>query len=175
MAKAPKAVVEPVLVPGRMRDCSALIKRLGEVRRDLERTETAMNAELATVNTKHQKLAEPFVKEAASLERRIEAYCDKWRGPLTGGGKRKSFKFPDGDISWRKLPAKVSLRGVEKVIEFCQGKRAFAKFIRVAIEPNKQAMLDDPKHALKIPGVSIGSDGETFDIAPFETCLEEVA
>lgn len=177
MAKATrkKAAAEPAFaVPTTIEECDGFIRRYGELQRQRRRIETAMNEDLAKVKARYEIEAAPLGQQVADLARGIEAFCVSWRDALTQGGKTKTYGFGAGEVSWRALPAKVTVKKsmLEQAIEFCR--RRFPEFVRVKEEINKEAMLAAPERAMRVPGVSIGSDGESFDIAPFEAALEEL-
>lgn len=66
-------------------------------------------------------------------------------------------------------PPKVSLRGVDKVLELLKANKTLSKkFVRVKEEINKDAILADPKAVADIKGISISSGVEDFVIKPFE-------
>lgn len=152
----------------------AAIARIGVLQRERERIATAMNEELAAVKAAAEARAKPLGEEIAALASGVQAWCESHREDLTKGGRIKTHRFGAGSVNWRARPPKVSIRGVEKVLEDMM-RLGLSRFIRTKMEPNKEAMLAEPDVAAAITGVKIGSAGEDFVIRPFETELEEVA
>ena len=161
-------------VPQSMTEANDYVKRIGRAQRDRDHLEIVMNDELAMIKTTYEEKAAPYKSMIEDLTNGLHVYCAANREELTKGGKSKTYKFPAGEINWRRRPPKVTIKGAEAVI-----KRLLAgglkQFLRQKITINKEAMLADPKAAEAVEGVSIGSDGEDFVITPFETELEEVA
>lgn len=175
MAKRGKKAAALVDVPQSGAACDAKIDRIGELRRALRRREAAMNDELARIKAGHAEAVLAIQAELAAAERSVQAYCETFRAVLTSGGKTKTYRFNAGDVSWRTLPPSVTLRDVKRIVAHCQASKALLRFLRVRTEPDKEAMLKEPDVAVTIPGVSVGSEGEQFEIKPNEQRLEEVA
>lgn len=162
-------------VPQTGGECDRMIERIGQVQRELEHRQTAMNDDLAARKAQHEEGAATFKTELAGLVQGVQAYCEAHRDEMTEEGRVKFHRFPAGEVAWRARPPAVTLRKVADVIEACLRRRGFDRFLRVKHEVDKEAMLREPEAAVTIPGVSIGSAGEDFAIKPFETELEEVA
>jgi len=165
------------VVPQDKTGADAMIRRIGEAQRERQNIETAMNEGIAALKAAAEERAKPVAAEIELLTRGIQTWCAAHRDELTDNGKRKFYRFGSGDINWRDRPPKVSLRGVDSIIDYLKTRRSvkFRKFLRVKFEVNKEAMLADAKTAGKIEGVKIGSAGEDFVITPLETKLEQVA
>ena len=152
------------------------IAALGRTRRELARLETVMNDRLAAAKTDYAMAAQPLRVARDEAEAAIEAWCDAHRDELTEGGRSKSYRFDAGEIAWRAKPPKVNVRNVEKALAWVlEAGARFRRFLRVSHELDKEAMLKEAELAGEIPGVKIKSDGEAFDIKPFETELAEKA
>ena len=161
---------EAIAVPQSREACDALIAELGRERRKLDGIELGLKQSTAELKDKAEGAAAPVKERIALLAQQVEAYCAAHRERLTDGGKTKTVEFAAGTVSWRQRPAAVSFkRGtkVDEVLAFVLGAGArFRKFVRISRELNKEAMLAAPELATEIPGVSIGSGGETFAIEP---------
>ncbi len=157
-------------VPQNRDDCDAMIRQLGDLRREIARIEADMNDRLARIKERFEERAEPLRDKATELLSGIEHYCAANREELTGGGKVKFHRFKNGDVNWRKRPSKVTLRGTEAVIERLK-ELGLKRFIRTAEQVNKEAVLSDPEAVKSVKGLSIGSEGEDFVVEPFEAEL----
>lgn len=171
--KAPTALVD---VPQDTVSASARIARIGELRRELARRATVLHDAIAVVTAEHAEAMKPLQAELAQAEAAVQAFCEGRRAALTQGNKVKFYRFDAGEVSWRTLPPAVSIRDAKRVVAHCLANKKLQRFLRFAEpKPDKEAMLKEPEVATAIPGVSIGSAGETFEIAPHELQLERGA
>ncbi len=140
-----------------------------------------------------ERTAGPLKARIRQIEAELQAYAEANRSKLLEG-EEKHHDMPAGRLGWRSNPASVDWKSkfnAEKIIE---GVKALAErlaasdgpedqdnavlvdtFIRLKEEPNKQAMLANPKLAILVPGVKIGSSGETFYVQPVIAVLSEAA
>jgi phage host-nuclease inhibitor protein Gam len=162
-------------VPQSDAEANVFVEMLGTLQRGRTRIETDLNEALAKLKKEAEAKALPLAMQAEGLMRGLQSYCEANRDRLTAEGKVKFHRFGAGEISWRAKPAKVSITGVESVLERLLSSRVLRKFVRVKNEIDKTAMLADPKLAETIKGVRIASDGEDFIVKPISTELEEVA
>jgi phage host-nuclease inhibitor protein Gam len=176
MGNAKKKLKAPALTypaPQNREEADEFIFKLGQLQRDRIDLETAMNEALAAAKLEHENLGKPLAEEIAALMASLQTYCEAHREELCPG-KLKTVKFGNGEISWRSRPPKVTLRGgIEKIIAWCKT-HGLALFVRTIEQVNKEAMLDYPDRAMKVPGVSIASAGEDFIVKPLQSELEEV-
>jgi phage host-nuclease inhibitor protein Gam len=146
---------------------------LGELHRDRAQMELEMNTELARVKAKFEADVAPTNREITATMKGLQAWCEANRAELCPRDS-KTVKFGNGEVSWRFRPPKVNLRGVKKIIAWCE-EHKLTKFLRVKKEIDKDAMRKDRVEAQKIKGVSIKSAGEDFIVKPFESQLDEIA
>ena len=171
MAKKIQGKAAPrITVPQSREDAESWVRQIGDYRREAVRIEAAMNDEIARIKAEHEEQARPYREDIEALLEGVQAWAVAHREELTGG-KRQSAEIATGVLVWRALPPKVTIRKAETVIEALK-KLGLTRFIRTREEINKEAMLDDPEAARLVPGVTIGSAGETFTVEPFETDLE---
>ena len=165
--KTTKARKANVPVPGSIGEASEQLARIGALRRDIEARKHTADNQVAEI-TRHidEALTEPK-QELAALEEGLRAYCEENRAALTDNGRTKTVKLATGRVSWRNLPAKVSVRGAKDVIARIKA-LGLTDFLREKTEVNKEAMLEKPDQAAAIEGVTIGSGGEEFSIEPSE-------
>ncbi len=177
MAKAAtrlKVTAATFPVPQTVEEANDFVAKLGASQRERTLIETAMNDELAAVKARHEAEAKPFKDEIEALTRGLHTYAEGHRDVLTRDGKVKFHRFAAGEIAWRVRPPKVTIRGIDTVIEALK-RLGLTRFLRVKEEINKEAMLVEAEVAITVSGITIGSGGEDFIVKPFETELEEVA
>lgn len=162
-------------VPQSDAEAREAIRELGDCNRAIVRLQSEMNDKIAAIQEEYGAKSEPLSERATALTEGIRNFCEANRDRLTNGGKVKFHRFSTGEISWRLLPAKVTVRGKDEVIEQLKA-AGLAKFIRTKADINKEAMLatkEDRALAGGFKGITIGSDGEDFAVEPFETELKE--
>lgn len=156
-----------------LREAADLVARIGQISRELTRHDADLGDQVAKLKESAETRAAPLKAELAQAQARVQGFCEANRDLLTKAGRTKTVEMSSGKVFWRSRPAKVSLRGVEAIIERLKGSRALKKFLRVSYEVDKEAMLKDRTRAVTVPGVTIGSEGEDFVIEPFEADLLE--
>ena len=172
MGKITGKTKEKLVVPQNQEEAEEWIMQIGVHRREVVRIEAAMNDELSVVKATYEDQARPYRDDIGALVEGVQAWAVANRDRLTQNGKRQSAELATGNIAWRQLPPKVTLRKIDHVIDSLK-KLGLTRFLRTKEEVNKDAMLAEPEAARLVPGVSIGSAGETFTVEPFETELAE--
>ena len=151
-----------------------LIGRIGEIQRELTRTEADLGDALAKAKEEAEKVALPLKQELERAEAQVQGWCEANRSAITRDGKVKTADFTTGKVAWRHRPPKVTIRGVEAVIDHLRA-NGLRRFLRTTVEISKEAMLLEAERAKAVPGVTIGSAGEDFIIEPFDGQLAQVA
>lgn len=146
------------------------IKDLGDTQRELGRTETLMNDELAVITNNYKPHINTLTTKIKALQKGIQTWCEANRVELTDG-KSKTVKLVTGKVSWRQRPPSVSLRKIDAVLESLRT-LGLQRFIRNKEEVNKDAMLAEPEIAKTVAGVTIKTGAEDFVIEPFEQRVE---
>ncbi len=154
-------------VPQNREDAVFAISRIGELRSKIAAQKALADQVVRLAAEKLEADTAELLEELAEHERGVQTYCEANRLALTNDGRVKYHDFGSGRINWRSRPPKVSIRGMEAVIEGCK-KLGLSAFIRTREELNKDAMLADPDKARLVSGVSISSEGEDFVIEPAE-------
>jgi phage host-nuclease inhibitor protein Gam len=174
MTKKPrlKSPAAAVAVPQSREMAADAIAEIGRISRNLTRLEADMNDELAQVKARHEKNAEPERLQLLALTQGVQTWAEANRADLTQGGKVKTAALTTGEVLWRNRPASVRVTGADSVIAELRRLR-LRRFIRVKLEVNKEAILNEPDAVKDVAGISI-SKGEDFVVVPFETELEVV-
>jgi phage host-nuclease inhibitor protein Gam len=164
-------------VPQSREEADRLIEKVGQLQHRRYAVQGFLDQRVATLKAEAEEKAKPWNEEIASCMAAIQAYCEAHRPQLTDEGRTKTVRFGSGEVSWRQRPPSVSFgkTKAEKVLETIKGLgRRFSAFVRVREEIDKEAMLADPKLAMEIPGVRVGSKGEDFIVKPISMQLEEI-
>ena len=161
-------------VPQSREEAAAHIRTIGDTTRAIARIEADMNDALARIKEEAEAKAAPFRDLVGRLTEGVRIWCDANRDALTDSGKRKFADLGTGKVEWRNLPPKVTIKGVEAVIGAIKT-LGLSSFLRTKEEIDKEAMLREPDKARLVQGVSIGSEGETFAVEPFEAQIEGAA
>ncbi len=146
------------------------IKQLGDTQRELGRTETLMNDEVAKITDDYTPQINRLKDRAKELLKGIQFWCEANRAELTDG-KSKTVNLVTGKISWRARPPSVRLTKIDSVLESLRT-LGLQRFIRSKEEVNKDAMLAEPEIAQTVAGVSIKTGIEDFVVEPFEQGVE---
>jgi len=155
-------------------EAEELIARMGDLQRQIARRQADYGDQAARMKAEHEKALQPLGQELEEARERVQGWCEANRNELTRNGKVKFAALATGEVKWRALPPKVSLRNVEGVIEALQ-RLGLTRFLRTKVEVNKEAMLAEPKVAATVAGVTIASAGEEFVVEPFEPELVSAA
>jgi len=154
-------------VPQNNGEAAADIKHLGDLQRQLARTQAEMNDSIAHITQTYQGPLDALIKQIEGLQEGVQAYCEAHRDDLTNGGKVKTANFITGEIQWRQRPPSVRITGADSVIETLH-RLGLGKFVRTKEEINKEAILNAPEEVKGVAGISIVSGVEDFVITPFE-------
>ena len=142
------------------------IRALGDAQRELTRVETEINDQIAAITAERKGEIEAIKTRIETLTGGIQTWCEAHRVELLAGGGKEA-NLITGLVKWRQRPPSVSIRSVEKVLETLRS-LGLGRFIRSKDEPNKEAMLADPKAVSGIAGITIVTGIEDFVIEPFE-------
>jgi phage host-nuclease inhibitor protein Gam len=170
VATAPKTRIKAKAqadVPQNNGEAAADIKRIGELQRDLARTQADMNDAIAKITAQYQPHIEKTSNDLKRLQEGVQAYCEAHRSELTSDGKVKTANLVTGEVQWRQRPPSVSVRGVDAVIEALK-RLGLGRFVRTKEEVNKEAILNEQEAVKGVAGISIVSGVEDFVITPFE-------
>jgi len=142
------------------------IRELGDAQRELSRINADINDQVAAITAARKDRIDALQERVDALANGIQTWCEAHRAELLSAGG-KTANLITGEVSWRLRPPSVSIRAVEKVLDALRS-LGLQRFIRTREEPNKEAMLADPKAVAGIAGVNIVSGVEDFTIEPFE-------
>jgi phage host-nuclease inhibitor protein Gam len=169
----------PIAVPQSYASANALLEQLGETDREIVRTDARLAKAVARITARIELTAKPLLERKAMLVAQIAAYAEAHRDELLEGD-RKSHDMPAGRIGWRANPASVEYKRGAKVADIVANILAAGlrrKFLRMKLEPNKDAMLEEENRekAAAIPGIKIITDAETFYLEPISPGLSKGA
>ena len=169
----PRAKAKPMSVKTPQTDDEAdeWMRRLARINIWIRDTDTELREQSAALKQRFEDVAKPHRAEKADLEKGLFAWAEANRDRLTKGGRTKTVKLPSGKVAWRTLPPKVTVRGIPAILKHLKS-NGLQQFIRTKSEIDKDAMLKEPELAGTVPGVSVGSAGETIDFVPDETTLD---
>jgi len=142
------------------------IRTLGDTQRELARIETEINDRIAAITAARKDEIEALTARIERLIGGIQTWCEAHRAELLAAGGKEA-NLVTGLVKWRQRPPSVSIRSVQKVLDALRS-LGLSRFIRTKDEPNKEAMLADPKAVSGIAGITIVTGVEDFVIEPFE-------
>lgn len=145
------------------------IAKIGEKQRELLRLETEINDIVAQATNARKDEIELLQLEIESLQMSVQIWCEANREKILKKGL-KTANLITGEVSWRMRPPSVRLYKADVVLETLK-KLGLNQFIRTKEEPNKDAILADPKAVQDVKGITIVSGVEDFIIAPFEVAI----
>lgn len=167
-----KGIATSVSVPQSRQEVVDAISEIGRRQRERDRIEAEMNDRVAVLKEQYESAALPHAEAIEQLREGVQVWCEANRSSLTAGGKTKTATFPSGEVRWRVTPPKVTIKGVEAVMDSLR-RLGLGRFLREKVEISKDAILADPEAVAQVRGITI-SQVEEFVIEPFETKLEEV-
>lgn len=132
----------------------------------IERIEADLTDNIAALKATASEQAAGLKALSKSYVKGLEIYCEHNRDELTKHGKVKSHDFGTGKVKWRNLPPKVTIKGVDEVLERIQALNSKHEFLRTKFEIDKEAMLAAPEKAQAIEGVTIVRDQEEIVLEP---------
>lgn len=165
-----KSAAQTIVAPQSREEAASYVRQIGDMNRCVARLEADMNDQIAKLKERAELEATPIAAAIGQMTEGLRVWCEANRQALTDGGNRKTADLGTGKVEWRIAPPKVTIRGVDDVIAAIK-RLGLLQFIRTKEEIDKEAMLREPDQARLAPGVSIGSDGETFAVEPFEAAL----
>ena len=173
MASRKKTRIKAVAIdaPKSRDEAAQCVARIGEAQRERDRIQAQLNDDLNVIREEYEDRARPFAEVIETNLAAVQVWAEFNRDELLKG-KLKTVKLSTGEVSWRKRPASVAIRGVDAVIEALK-KLGLPKFVRTKEEIDKQAILADRDVVKQVKGISINDDQEDFVVKPFETNLEE--
>lgn len=164
-----KTDASPVIAtPDSYEACDLVIEEIGRLHRNIAGLTMLRDEKIATIKAEYDQTIAGWESTADSMVEAVHAFCAAHRDEMTDGGKRKTYSFAAGEVSWRTRPPSVSLRKVEQIIAHCMEFRPLRRFIRTKHEINKELLLAESGIAATIPGVKIVAGVEDFTVAPFE-------
>ena len=159
-------------VPQSRADCALYIKNLGDIQREFERSKAEMNDAIANITKSYAPVLEAQQTRMAALQTGVQVWCEANRATLCDG-QGKTANLVTGEVSWRQRPPSVAIRGADTVIETLH-RMNLIRFVRMKLEVNKEAMLNEPDAVRGIGGITLVSGVEDFIVTPFEVEVQAV-
>lgn len=166
---ARKAKTITVEAPETMAEADQYMRDIGTLNIQLRDIDTDLREGTAKLKQEAEDQAAPLRADVESKWLGLQSWAQANRKRMTNGGK--TIRLPSGSISWRILPPKVTLKGVDDIVALLKSTAKWKKFLRIGLAVDKEAMLKDKVEAAKIAGVKIGSEGEAIDYEVDETKL----
>ena len=173
MAKLKRAS-SMVRAPKDMAEAAQFLDCIGRAVRERSGIEDGLNDQVADLRIAAEARTRPIDLEIEQMTKGLQLWAEANRPALTKDGATKTIRLATGEVAWRIRPPKVTVRGVDAVIEALQ-RLGLARFLRSKVEIDKEAMLREPAAAGAVPGVSIGSEGEEFVVSPASVELPDAA
>ncbi len=127
------------------------LRRLGQIARETNRLENALNKRVEQAKADYQEKADPLVKEKKALERDLEKFCVRNRSDFDGAQSRMlGFGF----VRFR-AKSKLVIHNVQNTLAAIKGllNKAAERYIRTTETPDKEAMETLPDEMLAKIGV----------------------
>ena len=152
-----------VVVPTHVADASACNRALSAFLDDIERYRAEADAKKAQIDANLERDTAALVEEAIKLAEQIYGFAEARRDELTDHGMTKTAPIGNaGTVVWATSPPAVSIEDPEAVLRRIRI-LGLQGFIRTRPdEINRDAMLDDPKSAGAIEGVTIASAEKVY-------------
>ncbi len=160
-----KTMARNLPVPQDEAEANDSIARIGKIDREMKRLEADRDDELARIKDAYGQRLKPLKEEREALIAGLETWAAGHRRQLLKHG-RKSVRFPAGEFGWRLRPPRVTISSKVDVIAELQA-RGLERFIRVIRQVNREAIREEPQAVADVPGIRVGSAGETFWVEPF--------
>ncbi|GAA4650815.1 host-nuclease inhibitor Gam family protein [Kistimonas scapharcae] len=170
MARKPRIKTTSLPVPTTREQAEQLLHDIGRLQRQVATIETAMNDRLSDVKRTFEDQVKPLNQGIDEAFEGLRIYCEANRDQLCKGNS-KTVTLATGKVFWRKTPPRVTVRGMDIVLETLK-KLRLKRAIRTKEEVNKEAILLEPEKYTAIPGINITSR-EEFGVEPFESEIEK--
>ncbi len=167
-------------------EVAARIRQIGDLQREVLRSETTMNDKIAEITEAHQPGIAEKQTRILGLIAQVQTWCETHRAELTDDYKVKTANLITGEVGWRADPPSVAARGLEAILPQLDS-LGLETYIRSTRELNKEAILIDrtllagkddgvgKTAAMErlaklagVPGITIRVGVEKFFITPFE-------
>ncbi|MEF2154674.1 host-nuclease inhibitor Gam family protein [Luteimonas sp. FXH3W] len=171
MSKKTRIKASAIEAPKNRDEAAEMVGRIGAAQRERQRIQAQMNDDLNVIRAKYEYDGQTQQAIIDANFAAVQIYAEANKDDLLKG-KLKTVKLSTGELSWRKRPASVSIRGVDGVLGALKSLK-LDRFIRTKEEIDKSAILADRDAAVVVKGITINDDAEDFVVKPFETELEE--
>lgn len=169
MARKKTTKAMAVIAPQTVAEADQYLRDIGKLNILITDIDTDLRESTAKLKQEAEDQAAPHRLDVEKKWLGLQSWAQANRESMTKGSK--TIRLPSGSISWRILPPKVSLKGVDDIVALLKSTAKWKKFLRIGVAVDKEAMLRDKVEAAKITGVTIASEGEAIDYEVDETKL----
>lgn len=159
-----------IAVPQSREEATQSLSRYGLLLREIGRIQAGLDDKISALKEIAEAKKNPLQEESADLMEGLRIWAEANRAALTNDNRVKTVDLGTGKIGWRLRPARVTVRGVDAVLDALR-RLGLSRFVRTTEEVNKEAMLAEPDMARTVPGITIGSAGEDFVLEPLTSPL----
>lgn len=135
-------------------DAGNALHEVATTQRKIDSIKKGLNEEIETLRQEAEREARVYSIRVAKLVDDLALYGEQNRERLTRGGKRKTVKYPTGQILWRLTPPSVRIRSTKLVLAQLK-ERGLREMVRVKETIDRLMMLRYPKRVATIKGVAI--------------------
>lgn len=163
---------------GSLADADYALERIASVDAQLDEQNVLLEAAIARLRSRHEKLTAPLHREKDFFEGELRRYAERARGELLPKGK-KSRALPHGTIGWRGKAAQLVVKDEEALLAWAKtatdedGKLPFLKvvestdwaLVKKHFAPGTEDVNEDTGVATPRkppPGTDVEAAGETF-------------
>ncbi len=159
------------------------ISRIGQLQREKTSIKTEIDEAISKLQTELAEKLAPIDQEISQITQSLYAWCELRKQHFFV--KNKSYELPTGALAYRQNPPSVSGNVTKKKIEEILKRNSLTEvvkkfelklakvFLRMKLEVNKEAILQDPKKAKLITGLNVEAK-EIFYVKPKETNIEVI-
>jgi len=166
---------EAARTPQSLEDAAQFVREIGEMQREINLINAALTKKVQELTKQAQARSKPHEETFQLLFEGLYAFAQSRRNELTEEEKKKSVDLPTGVFGWRLRPASVKLKGSEDEIVAKLELLGLDRFVRIAKQVSKEAMLKEPQVAATVSGIEILQGKEDFFVKPLEARAELIS
>lgn len=150
-------------------DADWVLKRLADLRAEVEENKRIEEAAIARIKLKTQALNNRVERGVCFFESKLRDYAEQHRVELLKGGKKKSRSLLHGTLGWRKVGGQLRVVDPDALMQWAVQQPVENGFVRIKEEP----AIDEIKRHFKTcgevpPGMDVTPESEDFFVKPAE-------